>query len=371
MTSVIDQDQEKILKIRGLRVHFYTFEGVVKALDGITFDVFKGESLGLVGETGCGKSVTVRSIMRLIEEPGKIVEGEIDYHGKDILTMKDKEVRRIRGKKIAMIFQDPMTFLNPVLRVGDQVSEVFLLHQEIPEAKRSDGKIDKKKLKGLLRTKVTDIFKIVRLPDVEELYDRYPHELSGGMRQRVMIAMAIASNPDIMIADEATTALDVTIQAQILDLLNDLKDELRTTLIFVTHNLGIIANMCDRVIVLYGGQIVEVAETVELFQKSIHPYTRGLLKAIPLIHRPKRELDAISGVVPNLVTPPEGCRFHPRCYMAAENPEIKERLCVKERPDPYEYFPGHFVACHVRRLERVDEDAGLKPETVYEKIETQ
>lgn len=340
---------ELVLKIDELRVHFFTYEGVVKALDGISFDVYKGESLGLVGETGCGKSVTVRSIMRLIEEPGKIVGGTILYNENDILQLKEEEVRKLRGKKIAMIFQDPMTFLNPLIRIGDQVAEVLLLHQGIPDNSiTTKGKIKKDRLKELLRERVVDIFKLVRLPDADELFDRYPHELSGGMRQRVMIAMAIASNPDVMIADEATTALDVTIQAQILDLLQKLKEELETTLIFVTHNLGIIAEMCDRVAVFYGGQVVEVARTKDLFKNPIHPYTEGLLKAIPLIHRPKIKLDAIKGVVPNLVNPPNGCRFHPRCELAEKNPEIRENYCTAQKPSLNELTPRHQVACHIR-----------------------
>jgi len=350
--NVNSNPDEMVLQIDDLRVHFFTYEGVVKALDGISFDVFKGESLGLVGETGCGKSVTVRSIMRLIEEPGKIVGGTIIYKENDILQMEEEEVRKLRGKKIAMIFQDPMTFLNPLIRVGDQVAEVLLLHQGIPDdSVTSKGKIKKDKLKLLLREKVIDIFKLVRLPDAIELFDRYPHELSGGMRQRVMIAMAIASNPDVMIADEATTALDVTIQAQILELLHNLKKDLRTTLIFVTHNLGLIAEMCERVAVFYGGQVVEVASTKNLFKDPIHPYTEGLLKAIPLIHRPKVRLDAIKGVVPNLVYPPGGCRFHPRCLLAEENPEIKEKYCSAQKPSLSELSPMHYVACHIRERE--------------------
>ena len=333
---------ENILDIENLRVHFFTYDGVVKALDGIDLKIRKGESFGLVGETGCGKSVTVRSILRLIEEPGKIVEGEIHYKGSDILQQPIKEIRKIRGKKISMVFQDPMTFLNPVIRIGDQVGEIYLLHGEVPEAAlTSKGKINKKKLNIEIKKQVLEIFRLVRLPDVEELYSRYPHELSGGMRQRVMIAMSIASNPDILIADEATTALDVTIQAQILDLLQNLKEDLNTTLIFVTHNLGIIAEMCDRVAIFYGGQVVEVAATKELFARPIHPYTEGLLKAIPLLHKPKKELDSIKGVVPNLVNPPTGCRFNPRCYLA-------EDQCSEAKPKLKELTPDHFVACFVR-----------------------
>ncbi|MHA2096729.1 MAG: ABC transporter ATP-binding protein, partial [Candidatus Hodarchaeales archaeon] len=290
-------------------MNFYTYEGVVKALDGIDLSIYKGESFGLVGETGCGKSVTVRSVMRLIEKPGKIVDGEIFYNGNDVLKLKEKEIRKLRGGKMTMIFQDPMTFLNPVIQIGEQVSEMFLIHQKI----QKDILDNKKKLSTYLKEKVVEIFDLVKLPDAAQLFKRYPHELSGGMRQRVLIAMSIAADPDIIIADEATTALDVTIQAQILNLLNKLKKDLGRTLIFVTHNLGIVAEMCDRVAVLYGGQIAEIAKTKSIFVEPIHPYTQGLLKSIPLLHKPKEILDSIDGVVPNLVNPPSGCRFHPRC----------------------------------------------------------
>jgi oligopeptide/dipeptide ABC transporter ATP-binding protein len=339
---------ENLLMIRDLRVNFYTYEGVVKALDGINLYVKKGESLGLVGETGCGKTVTVRSIMRLIESPGKIEGGEIIYNNRDILKMSDDEIRHLRGSKICMIFQDPMTFLNPVMKVGTQVSEMILLHQTIDEAKiAGTDKYDKKALKEALRSKTEEIFRQVRLPDAESIYNRYPHELSGGMRQRILISMAIASRPDLIIADEATTALDVTIQAQILDLLQTLKDELKKTLIFVTHNLGIVAEMCDRVAVLYGGQVVEVTPTRELFENPIHPYTQGLLKAIPLINKPVKILDSIKGVVPNLVYPPSGCRFNPRC-------EIAEEICTKDKPELVTLENGHMFACYVRERDYTD-----------------
>ncbi|MHA2103671.1 MAG: ABC transporter ATP-binding protein [Candidatus Hodarchaeales archaeon] len=340
-----ETSNKNILEIKDLYLNFYTYEGVVKALDGITLDIKRNESLGLVGETGCGKSVTVRSIMRLIEVPGKIEGGEIFYNNKDILQMPEKEMRKIRGNKISMIFQDPMTFLNPVMKVGTQVGEVILLHQELPEVRmESKDKLDKKKLEGVLKEKVTEIFKMVRLPDAESIYSRYPHELSGGMRQRILIAMAIASNPSIIIADEATTALDVTIQAQILDLMNFLKEELDTTLIFVTHNMGIVAEMCDRVVVLYGGQVAEISQTKELFSNPIHPYTVGLLRAIPQITKPVDELTSIRGVVPNLVHPPPGCRFNPRCDFA-------EEICSEEKPKLVDVGNGHIFACHVRARE--------------------
>ncbi len=329
--------QDIILDIKNLKVNFYTYEGVVKALDGIDLTIYKGESFGLVGETGCGKSVTVRSIMRLIEKPGKIVEGEILFNGDDVLKLKESQIRKLRGGSMTMIFQDPMTFLNPVINVGEQVAEMFLIHQKIDKKKFEN----KKKLKEHLKNKVVEVLDVVRLPDGVELYKRYPHELSGGMRQRILIAMSIASNPDIIIADEATTALDVTIQAQILNLLDNLKNELGRTLIFVTHNLGIVSEMCDRVAVLYGGQVAEVASTKEIFLRPIHPYTQGLLKSIPLLHKPKELLESITGVVPNLVNPPSGCRFHPRC-------SLKEEICTRERPKLLEVIPNHYVHCHVK-----------------------
>ncbi len=345
MTETIPytETQDIILDIKNLKVNFYTYEGVVKALDGIDLSIIKGESFGLVGETGCGKSVTVRSVMRLIESPGKIVDGEIFYKGADILQLKEKEIRKLRGAKMTMIFQDPMTFLNPVIQIGEQVSEMFLIHQKI----QKEILDNKKKLSRYLKEKVVEIFELVKLPDAAELFKRYPHELSGGMRQRVLIAMSIAADPDIIIADEATTALDVTIQAQILNLLNKLKKDLGRTLIFVTHNLGIVAEMCDRVAVLYGGQVAEVATTKEIFTDPIHPYTQGLLKSIPLLHKPKEILNSIDGVVPNLVNPPSGCRFHPRC-------PLKEDICVQERPKLVQVLPGHWVHCHVRGREHTN-----------------
>ncbi|MFX1513144.1 MAG: ABC transporter ATP-binding protein [Promethearchaeota archaeon] len=331
--------EEPIITIKDLRVHFFTYEGVVKALDGVSFFVNKGETLGLVGETGCGKSVTVRSIMRLIEEPGRIVGGEILYRDTNILDLKMKEVRKIRGRNITMIFQDPMTFLNPVMKVGVQVAEMLVLHaySKLDDEEKASISLKDQSIKE----EVIKILETVRLPNAEALYDRYPHELSGGMRQRVLIAMAIAARPDVIIADEATTALDVTIQAQILELLDALKRELKTTLIVVTHNLGLIAETCNRVIILYGGQICEIAETKELFANSKHPYTEGLFRAIPLLHKPKVQLEAIPGVVPNLVNPPSGCRFHPRCTLAQD-------ICKQEKPEPNDIGGGHFVACHVR-----------------------
>lgn len=339
---------ENLLMIRDLRVNFYTYEGVVKALDGINLYIKKGECLGLVGETGCGKTVTVRSIMRLIENPGKIVGGEIIYNNRDILKMSEDEVRHLRGSKIGMIFQDPMTFLNPVIKVGAQVAEMLVLHQDFPEAKiENSNKYDQKILKRVLKEKVIDIFKQTRLADAENIYDRYPHELSGGMRQRILISMAIASRPDLIIADEATTALDVTIQAQILELLTILRHELQKTLIIVTHNLGIVAEMCDRVCVLYGGQVFEVTPTKELFLNPIHPYTQGLIRSIPLLHKPVDVLSSIEGVVPNLISPPTGCRFHPRC-------EIAEDICKAEKPDLVTLENGHMFACAVKERDYLD-----------------
>lgn len=338
-STVLD---ENILMVKDLKVNFYTYEGVVKALDGINLVVKKGESLGLVGETGSGKTVTVRSIMQLIEPPGRIESGEIIFNNRDILKMNNDEKLQFRGSKIGMIFQDPMTFLNPVIKVGDQVSEMLLLHHDFPEAKvPGSKKYNKKILNKILRERTEEIFERVRLAEADNIYDRYPHELSGGMRQRILISIAVASTPDIIIADEPTTALDVTIQAQILDLLRQLKDELQETLIIVTHNLGIVAEMCDRVCVLYGGQLAEVTPVKELFNNPIHPYTQGLIKAIPLLHQQVDELTTIDGVLPNLINPPSGCRFNPRC-------KLVEEVCKQSKPKLVTLENGHMFACHVK-----------------------
>jgi len=360
---------ETLLKIRNLKTYFFTYAGVVKALDGINLDVYKGETMGLVGETGCGKSVTSLSILRLIQPPGKIVEGEIWFKEKDLLKLTDEEMRKIRGKEIAMVFQDPATYINPVLTVGDQIAEVIMLHQDLKKdvlemkieelTKRLEEKQNEKlkdkieELKKALNNppaptkretkkaaykKAVEVLRLVKMPYPEKVVTQYPHELSGGMRQRAMIAMALSCKPDLFIADEATTALDVTIQAQILNLLNEIKKEVETSILIITHDLGIVAEICDRVAVMYAGLIIEEAETLSLFKNPLHPYTKGLLNAIPKLHGNPSRLKTISGSVPNLINLPSGCRFHPRCEYAMD-------ICQKQEPKLIEVEKNHFAAC--------------------------
>lgn len=317
--------RKPILSIRNLKTYFYTYEGVVKALEGIDLDIYENETFGLVGETGCGKSVTARSILRLVPIPGKIVEGEIYFNGQNILELSEQDVKKIRGKEIAMVFQDPMTYMNPLLTIGEQIQEIIIHHQ----------KISKKEA----RLKTIEALKLVRMPYPERIVDQYPHELSGGMRQRAMIAMSFSCNPILLILDEATTALDVTIQAQIFKLVGDLKKVMKTSIIIITHDLGVVAENCDRVAVMYAGVVVESAKTRELFQNPFHPYTKGLLSAIPKIHEDKERLAIIPGMIPNLINPPPGCRFHPRCSDAKE-------ICKVEKPKLIEVNQDHYVSCH-------------------------
>jgi oligopeptide/dipeptide ABC transporter ATP-binding protein len=318
-----------ILEIKNLRTYFYTYEGVARAVDGVTFQLSKGEPLGVVGESGCGKSVTALSILRLIPvPPGRIVGGEILLKGKNLLEFTEDEMRKIRGNRISMIFQEPMTSLNPVFTVGNQIQETLQLHQGLS------------KKEGL--EKSIEMLRLVNIPSPERAVERYPHELSGGMRQRVMIAMALACNPEILIADEPTTALDVTIQAQILDLMNKLKEELGMAILLITHNLGVVAETAKRVIVMYAGKIVEQAETKALFGNPQHPYTIGLLQSIPIlgdkIRRGKVRLNEIRGVVPSLHELPSGCRFSTRC------PSLMD-ICKENEPELKEIEKGHFSSC--------------------------
>lgn len=341
---------EVLLGVRDLRVNFYTYAGVVKALDGIGFNVYKGEAFGLVGETGCGKSVTAASILRLVDQPGRIIGGEILLDGEHILKKSEKEMREIRGGKIAIVFQDPMTFLNPVLKIGDQIAETIREHQDLTEEalviersehqKAAAKKPSKKTLKEVVLRRTEKALNIVKMPNPETVINQHPYELSGGMRQRVMIAMAISCNPTLMILDEATTFLDVTIQRQILELVKDLKARLGCALLIITHDMGIIAEMCDRVAVMYAGTIAECAETKEIFSKPFHPYTRGLLNAIPKPTEDMKILKPIPGSVPGLINPPSGCRFHPRCLESME-------ICSKVKPELREVEKGHLVACHL------------------------
>ncbi|MCD1293852.1 peptide ABC transporter ATP-binding protein [Methanocella sp. CWC-04] len=319
---------EVLLSIKDLKTNFYTYAGVVKALDGINLDIFKGETIGLVGETGCGKSVTALSIIKLIQSPpGRIDEGSILFEGKDILKLKDHELRSIRGNQISMIFQEPMNSFNPVFTIGDQIAEVIMLHQKLDKKAAHDKSIEMLKFTGI--------------PAPERVAKSYPHELSGGMLQRAMISMALACNPKLLIADEPTTALDVTIQAQILELMKDLKKRTGASILMITHDLGVVADVCDRIGVMYAGCIVELGDVRTIFFNPLHPYTKGLIGSIPKISQNvASRLDTIPGSVPNLITPPNGCRFHPRCSKAID-------ICRKEKPDVYEVEGGHFVMCHL------------------------
>jgi len=317
---------EALLSVRGLKVNFYTYRGVVKALDGVSFDMYRGETFGLVGESGCGKTVTSLAITRLIPEPGRIVGGKIFFEGEDLLKKTEEEMRRIRGKRIAMIFQDPVTSLNPVYTVGDQVAEVIKLHQIKEKAKVKD--------------KVVQMFKLVGIQPASERIMDYPHEFSGGMQQRVMIAMALSCQPTLLIADEPTSSLDVTIQAQILKLMRELKKKIDASILLITHDFGIVAEMCDRCAVMYCGNVVEIGDVRAIFYEPKHPYTKGLVNAIPSISQKRERLEEIPGVVPNLIDPPSGCRFHPRCKFSSE-------ICKREKPQLTEIEKNHLVACHL------------------------
>jgi len=324
--------KEKILQIKNLQVQFNTDRGPVTAVKGVDFEVYKGKTLGIVGESGSGKSVSALSIMRLIPDPpGKIIAGEIDFKGTNLLDISLGEMRKIRGNKIAMIFQEPMTSLNPVFTVGNQITEVLDLHQ--PNLSKSEKE-----------AKTIDMLRLVGIPSPERRVKEYPHQLSGGMRQRVMIAMALACEPDILIADEPTTALDVTIQAQILELMKKLQNELGMGIIFITHDLGVVAEMCHDVSVMYCGRIVEQADVNTIFSRPLHPYTKGLIESIPSFDsttgHTKDRLKTIEGMVPSLHSLPRGCSFQDRCSFATDH-------CRGPRKNPplEELEPGHLVAC--------------------------
>jgi oligopeptide/dipeptide ABC transporter ATP-binding protein len=314
-----------LLTVKDLRTHFYSAGKTIRALDGVSFEIEEGEVFGLVGETGCGKSVTALSILRLIPHPpGKIVEGEIQFRGRNLLALPEDQMRSIRGKEISMIFQEPMTSLNPVFRIGDQMMEVIMLHQGLDRTRALE-----KAIEMLVR---------VHIPDAGRVVQQYPHQLSGGMRQRVMIAMELSCHPFLLIADEPTTALDVTIQAQILSLVKEMKKELHTSILLITHDLGVIAEMCDRVAVMYAGSVVEQASIEEVFEDPKHPYTQGLWGAIPHIDQDKESLAVIPGTVPDLNQPPVGCKFHPRCSFRFDP-------CDRMAPPLFQPSPGHFAAC--------------------------
>jgi peptide/nickel transport system ATP-binding protein/oligopeptide transport system ATP-binding protein len=317
-----------LLQIKELQTYFYLNEGVVKAVDGIDLRIRRGETVGLVGESGCGKSVTALSILRLIQQPpGKIVKGQTVFDDQDLLKLSEVQMRRIRGNRISMIFQEPMTSLNPVFTIGDQIAEAIWLHQNLSKRSAMDHAVK--------------MLKKVGIPDPERRVREYPHQMSGGMRQRVMIAMALSCNPEILIADEPTTALDVTIQAQILDLMNKLKQDFGASILLITHDLGVIAEMAQSVAVMYAGKIVEYADVDDLFTKPKHPYTNGLMDSIPKMDVPVPEdkmLEAIPGIVPSLLELPEGCSFRDRCSQAFD-------LCNRKIPPLYDVGSGHLVRC--------------------------
>ena len=315
---------EPILQIKNLRTSFFTDGGEVKAVDGVTLSIPKGDTVGVVGESGCGKSVMALSIMRLIEQPGRIVGGEILLHGEDLLKKSKSEMREIRGNKISMIFQEPMTSLNPVYTIGQQISEVYRGHQAISRRKAYARSLE--------------MLKLVGIASPEKRMHQYPFELSGGMRQRVMIAMALACSPDLLIADEPTTALDVTIQAQILELVTELQQKLGMSVMIITHDLGVIAETCSHVAVMYCGNIVEYADVHTLFDDPRHPYTIGLFKSLPRHDVDKEELEAIEGAVPDPAEMPQGCRFGPRCPRA-------EEICLHQYPELVPDETGRLVRC--------------------------
>ena len=321
-------NNQPLLDIRNLKTYFYTEDGIVKAVDGVDFSVYPGEVMGLVGESGCGKSVTSLSIMRLIGIPGKVVDGEIFFEGRDLLKLSESEMVDMRGNRISMVFQQPQSSLNPVFKVGDQVAEVLQIHQNMRREESWE--------------KAVDLLRLVGIPDPEEKAHAYPHEMSGGQAQRVMIAMALALKPQLLLADEPTTALDVTIQAQILDLLRDLRTRMGTSVILITHDLGVIAEMADRVAVMYAGRILEQADIDSVFAEPLHPYTQGLIASIPVLGKIKDRLDVIPGSVPNLINLPPGCKFAPRCRARVEH---ELQICTEIEPDLLQVLPKHAVRC--------------------------
>jgi len=321
-------NDDHLLQIRNLKTYFHVRGSVLKAVDDVSLTIERGETLGLVGESACGKSVAASSIMRLVPiPPGYYAGGEILFEGENILKLSESEMRKVRGNKISMIFQEPMTSLNPVFTVGDQVAEAIRLHEKLSQRE--------------VRERVIEAFRLVRIPAPESRTNEYPHQMSGGMRQRVMIAMALACHPKLMIADEPTTALDVTIQAQILDLMNQLKEETGAAILFITHDLGVISEMAQKVAVMYAGKIMEEADVETLFAEPKHPYTIGLMNSIPIlgIGKKKRRLSTIAGVVPSLFKLPEGCLFHDRCL-------ITEKECSRLEPPIIDLGHGHLVRCH-------------------------
>jgi len=311
-----------LLEVKGLKTYFFTRRGVVKAVDGVSFTVDRGETLGLVGESGCGKSTTALSIMKLVPPPGRIVEGSIIFDGVDLVPLSEQEMQKIRWKEISIVFQGAMGALNPVLTIGRQITEAIMAHENVTKAEAWRRAEELVEMVGIDPSRLKD----------------YPHEFSGGMKQRAMIAMALACNPKLVIADEPVTALDVIVQAQVLKLLRSLKEKLDLSLIFITHDLSVISDIADRIAVMYAGKLVEWADTIEIFNRPRHPYTKALIKAFPDLWAPKGILVSIPGAPPGLIDPPPGCRFHPRCGQAMER-------CRREEPPLVEVSKGHYVAC--------------------------
>ena len=317
---------EKLLQVKDLKVSFDTYAGEVQAVRGVTFDLYKGETLGIVGESGCGKSVTAQSVMQLLPQPpARYKGGSILFQGRDLLKKTEKEMQKVRGKDMGMIFQDPMTSLNPTMRIGQQIAEGLMLHQKLSKKAALD--------------KAVDLLKLASIAQPEKRIQQYPHEFSGGMRQRAMIALALACNPKLLIADEPTTALDVTIQAQILELLKDIQKKTGTSIILITHDLGVVAKMCDRVVVMYAGQIVEAGYARNIFSHPQHPYTRGLLASVPNVGMSRaKALTPIPGSPPDLFHPPKGCPFYARCFEAM-------KICQADNPNMTGLEQGHFASC--------------------------
>jgi peptide/nickel transport system ATP-binding protein len=314
-----------LLEVKNIKTYFYLDDGVSKAVDDVSFEVQEGRTLGIVGESGCGKSVSCLSVMRLIQDPpGKIVGGEVRFKGENLLELEESEMRRIRGNAISMIFQEPMTSLNPVFTCGDQIMEALILHQHMS--------------KDQAKKRAIEMLHQVGIPAPEQRVDEYPHQMSGGMRQRVMIAMALSCNPALLFADEPTTALDVTVQAQIIDLLRDLQKRFNMAIVIITHDLGVVAEMAERVVVMYAGKVQEDADVHTIYKNPSHPYTMGLQKAVPRVHGDMDRLYVIEGVVPNPLEFPPGCKFHPRC------PEVMDKCRIQE-PELLSVEPGHKVRC--------------------------
>jgi oligopeptide/dipeptide ABC transporter ATP-binding protein len=318
---------ERLLEISSLRTYFFTEAGVVKALDGMSLEVNKGQTVGLVGESGSGKSVTAQSVLRIVPRPGRIVDGSVKFEGEELLSKSEDEMRKLRGPKMAIVFQDPTTSLNPVYTVEKQLTDILTLHRDLAKSEASQ--------------RALYLLELVGIQEPEKRLKTYPHELSGGMKQRVAIARALSCEPTLLFADEPTTNLDVTIQAQVLELLKKLQKDLKMTMVMITHDMGIIADMAEHVTVLYAGKVMEVADTVTLFRSPKHPYTEALLKAVPSVKQ-TRTLEVIPGNIPNLIEPPTGCVFHPRCKYVKD-------VCVKEEPLLEKVEDGHYAACHLWR----------------------